>query len=246
MALKKPDELFYCDKKHINRNENIALLSGQEAIHCSKVLRYKEGDEVYFTDAQSSLFTGIITRIKKGEVDIQITDSNTFLNDSQTKYPILCMGVLKNKERMEWLVEKAIEIGVFAINFIQLSRSERSQVNLERFTTIALSAMKQSQRLQIPELSYFAKLEDCLALQDYVNTQHFVAHEKVDVSESVHTYFSKDIMGKRPVFWIGPEGGFTEEEVDELKNKACAIPISLGQFRLRAETAALFVLAKSV
>ena len=245
MLSKKPDELFYCDKNSINLELNEASLGGQEAIHCSKVLRYKEGAEIYFTNAESWLFRGVISRIKKGEVDIQIIDSEFIEDKNEKKYPILCIGVLKNKERMEWLIEKAVEIGVSAIYFIQLSRSERSKINSDRFTTIAISAMKQSQRVQIPSILHFDKLDDCFNSILKSNYRHFIAHEKIDSNKSIHQFLNNNLSKERPFFWIGPEGGFTEEEVELITEKVSAIPISLGQYRLRAETAAIYVLANT-
>jgi len=245
MSLTKPDELFYCEKKYINLELNSASLVGQEAIHCSKVLRYKEGDELFFTDAESVLYRGILSRIKKGEVDIQILYYEALPDENEKSYPIICIGVLKNKERMEWLIEKAVEIGVSAIYFIHFKRSERSKINLDRFKIIALSAMKQSQRLQIPRIEYFESLDDYLNVQKNYSYKHFVAHEKVNSNNSFHHFLKKKLATEKPVFWIGPEGGFTQEEVMELKQNVSAIPISLGQYRLRAETAAIYVLANT-
>jgi len=245
MSSSKPDELFYCEKNTINLVMKSASLIGQEAIHCSKVLRHKEGDEIHFTDADSNLYIGIISRIKKGEVDIQIIDSKLVKDENEKNYPVICIGVLKNKERMEWLIEKATEIGVSAIYFIQLNRSERSKINLDRFKTIALSAMKQSQRLQIPKILHLESLDKGIDLFKSSSLKHFVAHEKIDSNESFQQLLKKNLNGKRPVYWIGPEGGFTEDEVHIIKEKLFAIPISLGKHRLRAETAALFVLANT-
>jgi len=105
--------------------------------------------------------------------------------------------------------------------------------------------MKQSQRLQIPKILHLESLDKGIDLFKSSSLKHFVAHEKIDSNESFHQILSGNLNGSRPVYWIGPEGGFTEDEVQIVKEQLFAIPISLGKYRLRAETAALFVLANS-
>lgn len=232
----KPDELFYCSKEQIE--QNTASLQGQEAIHCSSVLRYKVGDVIHFTDAQSNLYSGEISLIKKGEVQILIQSKQELIDQEISNYPILVCGILKNKDRMEWIIEKSVELGVKEIILVKTERSERSKVRLDRLELVALSAMKQSKRVTLPKISIY---DDLIPVLNELILQHsvFVAHEQMDKK----TPLLKENLSQSPVFVVGPEGGFSDEEIQQISRIKSIQIINLGEWRLRAETACIQLLS---
>lgn len=232
----KPDELFYCCKADIE--QNIARLQGQEAIHCSSVLRYKLGDSVHFTDAESGLYSGQICLIKKGEVHIEIQTKQQLIDEEIPNYPILVCGILKNKDRLEWIIEKAVELGVKEIILVKTERSERAKVRFDRLELVALAAMKQSKRVILPKISLS---DDLVNVISGLASTHsvFVAHEQIDKK----AVLLKSNLVSSPVFVVGPEGGFSDEEILQISQIKTIQLISLGEWRLRAETACIQLLS---
>lgn len=236
------DELFYTPSKAINEQEKKAALEGQEAVHCLSVLRHKIGDSLYITNGEGRIYKGLIISAKKSSLTIDI-HSKYVLEPPKPKLPILVIGSLKNKERIEWLVEKTTELGIQEIHIVQTTRSERFNVNIERLNLIAIAAMKQSKQAFLPTITTFPRLD--VSVYQHVAVQ-VVAHEKVDEKSLLpHQLFENNtyLESTEPiVYWIGPEGGFTNEEIHLLTHSTKASLLWLGNTRLRAETAALSVI----
>ncbi len=222
-------QLFYT--QHIEEHQ--IRLTEQEAIHCSKVLRKKVGDRLNILDGIGTRYSGTINNISKKEVILEeISIEEQLLTPSAL--PSLSVGVLKNNARMEWLVEKAIEIGVAEINLLICNRCERSKINIDRLHKIAVSAMKQSKRLWLPNISGPVKLKSYL---DSIDGRQFYLAHYIDSQADL-----KDIEDlNRTKILIGPEGDFTDEEVLMAIDVGCTT-VNLGSSRLRTETAGLFAL----
>lgn len=212
-----------------NIDNGFGSLEGDEAGHCSRVLRKQEGDFITVIDGVGGSHECVISSISKKVVEFEVKSSIQYERGSG--YIELVVAPTKNISRIEWLLEKATEIGVDSICFIQCNHSERKVVKLERLTKILVSAMKQSGNLYLP------------TLKD-LNSFKSVLSEPFDGSR---LYGSCDSSEKRLMdfkgldqvqFWIGPEGDFSTEEVDFLKSEGVK-PVSLSQSRLRTETAAL-------
>ena len=135
----------------------------------------------------------------------------------------------KQSERIEWFVEKATEIGVTKISFIECANMERTRLKLDRLQKKAISAMKQSKRLHLPELVDMVKLESFIKENPDGLIAHCYENEKQSISDSYSE--GKAIL-------IGPEGDFTQDEIN-LAFEHGYSPISLGESRLRTETAAI-------
>ena len=219
-----------------NLTQDSFSLSSEETKHIIKSLRLKEGAHIWITDGQGTLAKATLTNILKDRCLMEIIE-RTYYDKFTQKQLHLAVAPTKNPDRMEWLVEKAVEIGVSQISFIICERSERKNVDINRLNRIAIAALKQSKGTWLPELrtlSFSQFMNDnCAIIAD-----KFMAYcdEKAEVVEFSHIQYQQ----KDAVFLIGPEGDFTPSEVSIAKENGFQL-ISLGEKILRTETAALFV-----
>ncbi|MCC9168310.1 16S rRNA (uracil(1498)-N(3))-methyltransferase [Pontibacter harenae] len=207
-------------------------LSEDESKHCTKVLRLQQGDTVYLIDGVGGMYTSIIQDAHPKRCKLQLIDKQ--LEYGKLPYSThIAVAPTKNMDRIEWFVEKAVEIGVNEITFLLCEHSERRQMRLDRIQKIAISAMKQSQKGYLPllhELTPFHKF-----VQRCIPENTFIAHLEEDATKSIKDYYKP---GQPHCVLIGPEGDFSEHEI-KLAYEAGIKPVTLGQSRLRTETAAL-------
>ena len=212
-----------------------------ESGHCCRVLRMKEGDILHAVDGKGNAFECVITNANPKKTEVDILSEHTEQKHSQPRVS-LAVSPTKNIDRMEWLLEKATEIGIDNIVFLKCTRSERKDVKSERLLKILVSAMKQSMKSRIPDFAgmidfkKFIKGLDCgneeeIRIMGYCSSE-FPRKELVDVYTT----------GKDVTILIGPEGDFTPEEV-EMSVKAGFTPATFGNTRLRTETAALYAVS---
>ena len=211
---------------------DIYTLSEEESKHCTRVLRLQQGDTVNLVDGVGGLYTAIIQDANQKKCQLQIIDKQI----EYGKLPYvshIAVAPTKNMDRMEWFVEKAVEIGVSEITFLLCEHSERRQLRLDRLEKIAISAMKQSQKGYLPLLHELMPFQKFVQQSDHEST--FIAHLEDDATKGIKDYFS---AGKPHCILIGPEGDFSQEEIKAAYNAGIR-PITLGESRLRTETAAL-------
>ena len=220
--------LFYTPDIHADTY----TLSEEESRHCTRVLRLQQGDTVYLVDGVGGLYTAVIQEANQKKCKLQVIDRQQDYN----KLPYvshIAVAPTKNLDRIEWFVEKAVEIGVSEISFLLCEHSERRQLRLDRLEKIAVSAMKQSQK------GYLPLLHDLVPYQKFVKRclpeQTFIAHLESDATLSIKDYYK---AGKPHCILIGPEGDFSSQEI-EAAYQAGIRPVTLGNSRLRTETAAL-------
>jgi len=214
------------------------VLNKEESHHGVQVLRMVKGDKVQILNGKGYIFEAEILKADPKACHLQI---DTFTFEERRPYSFhLVIAPTKNIDRMEWLLEKATEIGIDQITPILCQNSERRILNPERLEKVIVSAVKQSGQAYMPELNSLRSISDFIKLGPYPNAM--VAHCR----NTPKTVFSEAIKnGKTREFTIliGPEGDFTEIELDSLI-KQDFIPISLGKSRLRTETAGLLVCAQ--
>jgi 16S rRNA (uracil1498-N3)-methyltransferase len=219
-----------------------SILSGQTSFtlneisskHCVQVLRMQENQRVDITNGLGYLFEATILSAHKKNTIVQI-QSEKFIAAPSQKIT-LCIGLLKNLTRLEWLLEKATEMGVYKILPLLCEHTLFEKFKLERFQNILQSAMIQSQQVWLPVLDTPVKFKE--AIQNQKQAQKLIAHceagDKVDIKK---IEASADLL-----LLIGPEGDFSSTEIElALTNNYQAI--HLGPTRLRTETAALFALS---
>lgn len=229
--------IFYAPPSQIQNG--FAELRDQEAIHASKVMRAREGDELVIVDGAGGRYRGPIQRITDESVQIEIEKEEK----SAVPEPalILGMGIIKKRDRLEFAVEKAVELGALQICLFRSERSVKENVRLDRLETKALSAMKQSLRAWLPDINLYETLEELL--DAYPKAEYLAAHEKMDTEEKVVSAMKE--VNEKVLLLVGPEGGFSSREIDLLKEKDAEL-ISLGPNRLRTETAVVAFLSQFI
>jgi len=221
--------LFYTT--HIEGN--LATLPEEEARHCVQVLRYQVGDRLTLTDGLGHWYEGPILEAGKKHCLVSIEKTTDF---SMPGYGALhiAMAPTKNINRTEWFLEKATEIGIGHIHLILTAHSERRKVRIDRLDKVVLSAMKQSLKAHKPVLhEKLCSFSDFLASE--LPPQRYIAYLDEGVKGSLKENYRP---GPGVCILIGPEGGFSPEEVEAAQQKNF-MPVTLGKSRLRTETAGL-------
>lgn len=222
-------QLFY--NPNINETTTSFSFDKEESRHIVKVLRKKDSDILYVTNGLGLLFKTEITLASDNKCTVAIISVE---KTATPKYQLhLAVAPTKMNDRYEWFLEKATEIGIHEITPIICDRSERKVINIERFEKIVLSAMKQCNQMYLP------KLNPAISLKEFVKGEKagtlLIAH-----CEETNKKSLKSILKPSTDYTIliGPEGDFSNKEIElALENKY--IPVSLGETRLRTETAAI-------
>lgn len=211
---------------------NTQELPEEEAGHCLRVLRLGIGDEVMLTDGRGFFYQAVIAAANQKRCMVKIV-SKTEQEPFWGGHLHLALAPTKNMDRMEWLAEKATEIGFDELTFLNCRFSERKVIKTDRIEKIVVSAVKQSLKARKPvvnEMTDFRKFME----RDF-SGQKFIAHcyegEKPLLRDVLHP-------DEDAVILVGPEGDFSPEEVTLAMEKGFQ-PVSLGKSRLRTETAAL-------
>ncbi|MDE6741887.1 MAG: 16S rRNA (uracil(1498)-N(3))-methyltransferase [Muribaculaceae bacterium] len=213
--------------------ETSGMLPEAESGHCCRVLRMKEGDRIFVTDGMGHRFECKIIDAHHKHTAVEILTSETIAPWWGFRLEI-CVAPSKNAERMEWLIEKAVEIGVDRIILMKCSRSERKILRIDRLEKIAVSAMNQSLKTNKPVI------EGPIAFKDIVidDFQGFKCLGYCDDAYPLRS-FTQEYKGGDVRILIGPEGDFSPEEVAMAVENGY-IPVTFGGSRLRLETAALY------
>jgi len=222
-------QLFY--NSDINRNSDTFSFDKEESKHIVKVLRKKEGDILHVTNGLGFLFTTEIVFASEKKCTVKIVQSE--LHQPTDFYLHLAVAPTKMNDRFEWFLEKATEIGIHEITPIICDHSERKIIKTERFEKIIESAMKQSLQFYLP------KLNEPITFTSFINQNKdgnlCIAHcdetEKRLLKDSI-------IQKEKYTILIGPEGDFSEKEI-KFATDNNYLPVSLGNTRLRTETAAV-------
>ena len=222
-------QLFYIPD--LDENSKTAIFSSDESRHLFKVLRKKVGDEILITNGNHLMFIGNISAISKNNCEVEISKCE---KKEKLGYSLhIVISILKSNERFEWFLEKASEIGITEITPVLCERSEKKFINEKRLNKVLISAMKQSLKANLPILNPIVKLKDYY--KSNLSDQLFIAH----CNESEKDFLISSVKPKENVtILIGPEGDFTKYEVEEAV-KIGFKPVSLGNTRFRAETAAI-------
>jgi 16S rRNA (uracil1498-N3)-methyltransferase len=207
-------------------------LPAEEAQHCVRVLRLSPGDEILLTDGKGYFYKADITATNRKRCMVAVKET-IFQEPLRSCHLHIAVAPTKNMDRNEWFAEKATEIGIDELTFLDCRFSERKTIKTERVEKILVSAMKQSLNARLPKLNEMTEF-DTFVRQDF-RGRKVIAHCHEGEKPLLKDVISK---GDDVLALIGPEGDFSPEEVE----KALAngfVPVSLGKSRLRTETAAL-------
>ena len=206
-------------------------LSEEESKHAVRVLRLGVGAPVLLVDGRGTLASATITDANPKRCQLHLTSRQ--LVPRRPFYLHVALGPTKNLDRLEWLVEKAVEVGVERLSFVRCARSERRELKLERLEKIAISALKQSGQAWLPQLDELVDYDKFLPTLDPATT--FIAH----LDEGERRPLAQVIgAAPRACVLIGPEGDFAPTEIAAALGLGIR-PVTLGPSRLRTETAAL-------
>ncbi|MDG2280434.1 MAG: 16S rRNA (uracil(1498)-N(3))-methyltransferase [Flavicella sp.] len=223
-------QLFY--NSEINTNITSFTFDKTESRHIIRVLRKTEGDTIYITNGDGILFTGEISVASDKKCVVNIL--NYDLKRKAWNYHLhIAVAPTKLNDRMEWFLEKATEIGIDEITPIICKHSERKVVKKERLEKIVLSGMKQSLKFHLP------KINEAITFTQFIASEPtgklFIAHCEEQEKKS----FKTEITPNTDItILIGPEGDFAPSEIEAALNNNYT-PVTLGNSRLRTETAAL-------
>ncbi|CAM3406787.1 16S rRNA (uracil(1498)-N(3))-methyltransferase [Aequorivita lipolytica] len=224
-------QLFY--NPNISENSKEITFDKEESRHIVKVLRMTEGDTFKITNGKGSFFNAEISKANPKGCLVKIVSK-----EKQAPLPYqlhLAVAPTKLNDRYEWFLEKATEIGISEITPIICDHSERKVIKRERYEKIIQSAAKQSLKAYLP------KLNEAISFNNFINSEvaseslKCIAHCEETDKKSLKSVL---IPNKKTTILIGPEGDFSSEEI-ALAKKNGYVPVTLGESRLRTETAAI-------
>jgi 16S rRNA (uracil1498-N3)-methyltransferase len=214
-------------------------ITGQEHFHLSRVLRLRVGDAILLNDGEGIVYRAVLRRIEEDATTCAIEEAYSSFNEAPVPV-VLALAVMKNPGKMDWVVEKGTELGMTAFQPLLTKRTVSSTVKIARLRTLAETAVKQCLRAVVPAIHEATTLEQ--TLHAAAGHRLLACHEAADMTCTPENLSFDD----RPItLFIGPEGGFADEEV--VLFRACGAEIlSLGPRRLRGETAAIAALARVI
>ena len=209
------------------------VLPDDEARHAVKVLRKQAGDEIVAVDGVGQWYRVRLDQVGQQRAAGTVLETRRGVGEPRYELTI-GFGLIKNRNRFETFVEKAVELGVHRIIPLHTARTEKEGIKMERTRNIMIAAMKQCGRSRLPAVADPTALPMVLdgAAGDYL----LMAHEQTEQSASVPAALDRAPADARVLLLIGPEGGFTDEEI-AMARQAEGTMVSLGPRRLRAETA---------
>jgi 16S rRNA (uracil1498-N3)-methyltransferase len=213
--------------------DSIQLLPEEESKHIVRVLRMKIGDQLLLLNGKGLIVEAEICDEHPKKCQVKVLNSTILVREEGGVH--LAIAPTKNLDRIEWLTEKIVEIGATKLSFIQTENSERVNLKRERIERIAISALKQAKH------DFLLEIEDLISFKDFIkkyptgSIAHCIESEKKSIEEVI---VSNRIL-------IGPEGDFTQKEVD-LALESGYEALNLGTARLRTETAGLVAVTLAV
>lgn len=213
------------------------VLPESDSAHAVRVLRMQAGDGLEAVDGRGNLYRCTLVDPHPKRTLVRV-DEAVVLPKTWRGYITLAIAPTKHNDRMEWLVEKLVEMGIDRIVPVRCHRSERKDINVERLERIAVSAMKQSLKARLPQIDPMTPYD--LFIESCLDHQRFIAYcdPSLPRRELAREYRPDD----RTAILIGPEGDFDPDEIRLALDRGW-IPATLGESRLRTETAALYAVA---
>lgn len=204
--------------------------------HIIQVLRMQEGAELQLTDGKGGRVTARISTAHKRHASVQVVSHAAIAQPAV--HNAIAISLLKNTTRFEWFLEKVTEMGIRELFPLLAERTEKQRVRMDRLQTIVVSAMLQSQQAWLPVLHEPASFSDFIkgALGDFGAEGRFIAH----CMEGNKKLLKEAVLGapQKRIVLIGPEGDFSPAELTTALAHGCS-PVSLGDTRLRTETAGM-------
>lgn len=212
-------------------------LPESDSHHAVKVLRMREGDELQVIDGRGTAYLCRLADAHRKHAAVEIVSSSPMPLPWSQQLAV-AVAPTKHLDRMEWLVEKMTEVGVNTIIPLLCDRSERREIKTERLEKIAVSAMKQSLKATLPTILPMTPLREVVKMMPDAQRMMAYCDPAIPRVDFAQTYKA----GRDTLILIGPEGDFSPAEID-MTLAAGFSPVTLGDNRLRTETAALYALS---
>jgi 16S rRNA (uracil1498-N3)-methyltransferase len=209
-------------------------LGSEESFHCVKVLRKNQGDEIDIIDGKGNIFKCRLEKATHRKCIFSILSKKTTPNP-KSYYTHVAIAPTKSQDRIEWFVEKACELGVDEISFINTQRTERKKVNLDRIEKKAIGAMKQSKNIFKTIINEIIPYNKFIIRNDFKDFDKFIAFVDHDNPDQLSSMVRKN---NKYLILIGPEGDFTNDELS-MANEQFFRKVALGHTVLRTETAGI-------
>jgi len=216
-------------------NSDTYILSEEESKHCIKVLRLDAGSLLYLVDGKGGFYEALLEDPHPKRTKLKILSKLENFG-KRNHYVHIAIAPTKNADRIEYFVEKCVEIGVDEITLIQTKHSERKNQKTERLEKIAISAMKQSLKAYLP------KVNELMDFDKFIKTANFEAKFVAHLSEDAKPLKDVVTIKNEILLMIGPEGDFAQDEI-LLAQKYDFQLVTLGNSRLRTETAGVVACA---
>ena len=213
------------------------LLPDEEAQHCVRVLRLKEGEDIEVVDGKGTLYRCHIVNANAKNCAVAVDETVSVAPHWGCRITV-AIAPTKNMDRMEWMAEKVTEMGVDRIVPLLCRYSERKVLKTERLRKILVSAMKQSLKATLPELDEMTPIADFI--KNAPSGQRFIAYCDPEIPR--RDFVKEYEAGNDVTIMVGPEGDFSQPEIRAALD-AGFIPVTLGNSRLRTETAGMFACA---
>lgn len=218
----------------LTENSEIILLKGDEARHL-KVLRKREGERLAITSGSGIFAEAKLLKIERDSAELRIVQTFKNLGEPLLKIS-LALGILENKDRYEFALEKCTELGISEFIPLQSDFAQRKIINRDRLETKAIAAIKQCKRSVLPQIHEPKTVEELLktAEHDVIIFADMEGESFKNAFKNIEQNSFKSVL-----IVAGPEGGFSQKEMAMLRNDNRCVKLLLGERRLRAETAAI-------
>jgi 16S rRNA (uracil1498-N3)-methyltransferase len=203
-------QLFYQPKLLVNTTQ---ILNEEESRHCAQVLRLKSGDIINITNGNGSFFTAELIDVNHKKCVIAITQETTY--PKENNYSLhLAIAPTKSMDRMEWFIEKAVEMGIDEITPLICARSERKEIKTERLMKVAISAMKQSLKYYLPKINEAISFNDFLAKPNL--QQPFICFGEAPTTSNLHEF---NTSKNHNLFWLAPKVTLHQKKLQQQAKK---------------------------
>lgn len=235
---------FFVDRTQIDEGQNRITITGPDVNHIRNVLRMKPGEQLRVSNGEDKDYLCAVEEVSQEQVTVEILEP---LESTELPARIVLFQGLPKSDKMELIIQKAVELGVYEIVPVATRRAvvkldrKKEESKLRRWNLISESAAKQSKRLIVPQVTGVMTLEEAFSYASGFD-KCLIPYENAEGMEGTREAFASIRPGMTAGIFIGPEGGFDQEEIARAEAHGVR-PVTLGKRILRTETAGIYALS---